>query len=71
MNRTHPDANPTIIYPWVVERRERVTFGLLAFAHPRDPAPVASVLAAGRLADRLGVDAVYPGDHPAGTADPW
>lgn len=71
MNRTHPDANPTIIYPWVVERRERVTFGLLAFAHPRDPAPVASVLAAGRLADRLGLDAFYLGDHPARTTDPW
>ncbi len=62
---------PHHLHPWVVERRERVTFGLLAFAYRSDPAPTASVLAAGQLADRLGLDAFYLGDHPARTTDPW
>ncbi len=58
-------------HPWVTERRDRVTFGLQAFAHVNDRRPGQSVIAAGQLADRLGLDAFYIGDHPAKTTDPW
>lgn len=59
------------VHPWVVERRDRVTFAVQAFAHGDDPLPGKSVLGAGQLADRLGLDAFYIGDHPARTTDPW
>ena len=58
-------------HPWVVERRERVTFGVQAFARPDDPQPGARVLAAGRLVDELGLDAFYIGDHPAQQTEVW
>lgn len=58
-------------HPWVKERRDQVTFGLQAFAHADDPQPGKSVIRAGQLADRLGLDAFYIGDHPAKTTDPW
>jgi alkanesulfonate monooxygenase SsuD/methylene tetrahydromethanopterin reductase-like flavin-dependent oxidoreductase (luciferase family) len=58
-------------HPWVLARRERVTFGLQAFAPLGDPEPGAKVLRAGRLADELGLDAFYIGDHPARTPDPF
>jgi alkanesulfonate monooxygenase SsuD/methylene tetrahydromethanopterin reductase-like flavin-dependent oxidoreductase (luciferase family) len=61
----------TTTHPWVVERRGRVTFGLQAFARPDDPEPGRRVVAAGQLADRLGLDAFYIGDHPARAPDPW
>ena len=58
-------------HPWVVERRERVTFGVQPVARPDDPRSGERMLAAGRLADDLGLDAVYFGDHPAQTSEVW
>ncbi|MCA9879121.1 MAG: hypothetical protein KC442_15125, partial [Thermomicrobiales bacterium] len=56
-------------HPWVAEFRQRVGWGLQAFALPEDPAPAASILAAGRAADALGLDAFFIGDHPAYAPD--
>jgi alkanesulfonate monooxygenase SsuD/methylene tetrahydromethanopterin reductase-like flavin-dependent oxidoreductase (luciferase family) len=58
-------------HPWVVERRDRVTFGVQTVARPDDPDPGERVLAAGRLVDSLGLDAFYVGDHPARTTEVW
>lgn len=59
------------VHPWVSARRERITFGLQAFARHDDPEPTRRVLEAGRLADRLGLDAFYLGDHPARATECW
>lgn len=58
-------------HPWVESFRNRVGWGLQAFALPEDPAPAASILAAGRSADTLGLDAFFIGDHPAYAPDAW
>lgn len=58
-------------HPWVVERRERITFGVQTFARADDPQPGERVLAAGRLVDQLGLDAFYIGDHPAHATEVW
>lgn len=58
-------------HPWVEAHREKVGFGLQAVARPDDPAPATRLLAAGRLADRLGLDAFFVGDHPAYAAEAW
>jgi alkanesulfonate monooxygenase SsuD/methylene tetrahydromethanopterin reductase-like flavin-dependent oxidoreductase (luciferase family) len=58
------DGRPSL-HPWVAERRDRITFGLQLSASrgPQDPGP--ALVAAARVADGLGFDAVYLGDHPA------
>ena len=58
-------------HPWVRQFQERVGWGLQAFARPDDPAPAQSILAAGRLADALGFDAFFIGDHPAYAPEAW
>lgn len=58
-------------HPWVQEFQNRVGWGLQAFALPNDPNPAPSILAAGRLADELGLDAFFIGDHPAYAPDAW
>jgi alkanesulfonate monooxygenase SsuD/methylene tetrahydromethanopterin reductase-like flavin-dependent oxidoreductase (luciferase family) len=58
-------------HPWVESFRDRVGWGLQAFALPEDAAPAASILAAGRAADTLGLDAFFIGDHPAYAPDAW
>jgi len=58
-------------HPWVIERRERVTFGVQAFARPDDPEPGKRVIAAGQLVDQLRLDAFYIGDHPAQQTEVW
>ena len=58
-------------HPWVASFHERVGWGLQAFALPEDPAPAGSILAAGRAADALGLDAFFIGDHPAYAPDAW
>jgi alkanesulfonate monooxygenase SsuD/methylene tetrahydromethanopterin reductase-like flavin-dependent oxidoreductase (luciferase family) len=62
------DRSPT---PWQAQFRDRVGWGLQAFALPDDPTPAQSILAAGRLADALGLDAFFIGDHPAYAPDAW
>lgn len=59
------------IHPWVERNRHRVGFGLQVFARPDDPAPGERLLAAGLLADELGLDAFLLGDHPAYAPEPW
>lgn len=58
-------------HPWVESFRSRVGWGLQAFALPEDPTPAPSILAAGRAADALGLDAFFIGDHPAYAPDAW
>jgi alkanesulfonate monooxygenase SsuD/methylene tetrahydromethanopterin reductase-like flavin-dependent oxidoreductase (luciferase family) len=65
------DMNHDRAHPWVRSFRNRVGWGLQAFARPDDPAPAARILAAGRLADSLGFDAFFIGDHPAYAPEAW
>jgi alkanesulfonate monooxygenase SsuD/methylene tetrahydromethanopterin reductase-like flavin-dependent oxidoreductase (luciferase family) len=58
-------------HPWVRQFQSRIGWGLQAFAQPDDPHPAASILATGRLADSLGFDAFFIGDHPAYASDAW
>lgn len=58
-------------HQWVREFRNRVGWGLQAFALPHDPEPAPRVLAAGRMADALGFDAFFLGDHPAYAPEVW
>src|SRR5687768_11820609 len=58
-------------HPWVEARRDRVSFGVQVFALPDDPAPTERVLNAGRLAENLGFDAFFIGDHPGYATEPW
>ncbi len=59
------------VHPWVEQRRDRVGFGLQVFARPDDPFPARRILAAGRLAEEVGLDAFFLGDHPAYGPEPW
>ena len=47
------------------------TFGLQAAPRQDDPEPGQRILAAGRLADDLGLDAFYVSDHPADGPECW
>src|SRR5215207_4593022 len=58
-------------HEWVREFSDRVGWGLQAFALPHDPDPATRVLAAGRIADGLGFDAFFLGDHPAYAPEVW
>ncbi len=58
-------------HQWVRKFQSRVGWGLQAFALPHDPDPAPRVVAAGRLADELGFDAFFLGDHPAYAPDVW
>ena len=58
-------------HPWVREFRDRIGWGLQAFALPTDPDPAPRIMAAGRLADELGFDAFFLGDHPAYAPEAW
>ncbi len=59
------------LFTWVEANRDRVGFGLQVFPLPDDPAPGARVLEAGRLAEELGFDAFFLGDHPAYAPECW
>jgi alkanesulfonate monooxygenase SsuD/methylene tetrahydromethanopterin reductase-like flavin-dependent oxidoreductase (luciferase family) len=58
-------------HSWVRQFRNRVGWGLQAFPAPDDPEPTPRVMAAGRLADALGFDAFFLGDHPAYAPEVW
>jgi alkanesulfonate monooxygenase SsuD/methylene tetrahydromethanopterin reductase-like flavin-dependent oxidoreductase (luciferase family) len=60
-----------LAHPWVASFRDRVGWGLQAFARPDDPLPAERMMAAGRLADTLGFDAFFIGDHPAYAPEAW
>jgi alkanesulfonate monooxygenase SsuD/methylene tetrahydromethanopterin reductase-like flavin-dependent oxidoreductase (luciferase family) len=57
--------------PWVEERRERVSFGLQIFPIDTKIDPSWHLLAAGRLAEALGFDALFLADHPAWALECW
>ena len=59
------------MFGWAEEHRERIGFGLQVFARDDDPEPGKRVLAAGSLAEELGFDAFFLGDHPAYAPEPW
>ena len=52
-------------HPWVEERRTRVSFALQVFPLETKTDPGRQLLAAGQLAETLGFDAFFLGDHPA------
>jgi len=56
---------------WVTERRGGIRFALQAVAATDDPEPGAAEIAAGQLAESLGYDAFFLGDHPAWAPDCW
>src|SRR2546423_12369598 len=56
---------------WARQFRDRTGFAVQVFPvdTPRDPAR--HLLAAARLAEELGLDALFVGDHPAWALDPF
>ncbi len=50
--------------PWVLERRGRISFQFQPFPTFDESAPIEQAVAAARLAEELGLDAVSFGDHP-------
>jgi len=59
------------MHDWVKARQDRFGFGLQVFALPEDPEPTKHVLRAGLLAEELGFDAFFIGDHPGYATEPW
>lgn len=59
------------IHPWVAARQDGIRFALQADSQREDPEPGARLLAAGRLAEELGFDAFFTGEHPSWQSDPW
>lgn len=59
------------MHEWVAARKDKVSFGLQVFALPEDPEPSKRVLRAGELAEELGFDAFFIGDHPGYQTEPW
>jgi alkanesulfonate monooxygenase SsuD/methylene tetrahydromethanopterin reductase-like flavin-dependent oxidoreductase (luciferase family) len=58
------------MHEWVAARRDGIRFGLQVFALPTDPEPTKHVLQAGLLAEELGFDAFFIGDHPGYATEP-
>jgi alkanesulfonate monooxygenase SsuD/methylene tetrahydromethanopterin reductase-like flavin-dependent oxidoreductase (luciferase family) len=59
------------LIPWVERRRARIGFGVQTFATADDPTPSASIIRAGQVAESLGFDEFFVGDHPAYQSEPW
>jgi alkanesulfonate monooxygenase SsuD/methylene tetrahydromethanopterin reductase-like flavin-dependent oxidoreductase (luciferase family) len=59
------------MHDWVTARQGRIGFGVQVFALPTDPEPTKHVLRAGLLAEELGFDAFFVGDHPGYATEPW
>lgn len=58
------------MHEWVAARQNTIGFGLQVFALPADPEPTKHVLQAGLLAEELGYDAFFIGDHPGYATEP-
>ncbi|MEA2511357.1 MAG: hypothetical protein QOJ59_844 [Thermomicrobiales bacterium] len=56
---------------WVESRRAHLGFGAQTFAWTDDPRPSATVIRAGQLAEELGFDDFFIGDHPGYQSEPW
>jgi alkanesulfonate monooxygenase SsuD/methylene tetrahydromethanopterin reductase-like flavin-dependent oxidoreductase (luciferase family) len=59
------------MHDWVAARKGKIGFGLQVFALPDDVAPTPHVIRAGLLAEELGIDAFFIGDHPGYATEPW
>jgi alkanesulfonate monooxygenase SsuD/methylene tetrahydromethanopterin reductase-like flavin-dependent oxidoreductase (luciferase family) len=57
--------------PWVDEFQLRIGFAVQTFALPDDPEPGKKVIRAGILADGMGLDGFFIGDHPGYATEPW
>ena len=57
--------------PWVETHRDKVSFGVQAFAHSKSDNPQRDLLAAGLLVEQLGLDGFFTGDHPSRSLDAW
>ena len=64
-------AGPNGGHHWVRQFRDSIGWGLQAFARAEDPAPGRRVIDSGLLADELGFDAYFLGDHPAYAPEAW
>jgi alkanesulfonate monooxygenase SsuD/methylene tetrahydromethanopterin reductase-like flavin-dependent oxidoreductase (luciferase family) len=58
-------------HPWVEEHLDRVGFGLQVFPIDTKTDPGQYLLAAGQLAEKLGFDAFFTGDHPSWGLEGW
>ena len=58
-------------HPWVEEHLNRVGFGLQVFPIDTKTDPGRHLLAAGQLAEKLGFDAFFTGDHPTWGLEGW
>lgn len=59
------------LHPWVASIRDRVTLGLQITAKRDEPDPSYRIVNAIKTAEDLGFEAVYMGDHPAWSPEPW
>lgn len=64
-------ATPWPISPWVEAYHDRIGFGLQVFPIDTATDPARHLLAASQLAEDLGFDAFFVGDHPAWALEGW
>jgi alkanesulfonate monooxygenase SsuD/methylene tetrahydromethanopterin reductase-like flavin-dependent oxidoreductase (luciferase family) len=57
--------------PWVEQHQDGVGFAIQAFPNDTPTDKARHLLAAGRLAEALGFDGFFLGDHPGWMLDPW
>lgn len=58
-------------HPWVAEQRQRIGFALQGVAGMPTAEPGRQLVRLGHLADALGFDAFFLGDHPANAPECW
>lgn len=58
-------------HPWVRAFRDRIGWGVQAVPRGDDPDPARTLLATGHLAESLGYDGFFIGDHPAYMPEAW
>lgn len=58
-------------HPWVTERRGRISFALQGVTGVPTAEPGRQLIRLGQLADELGFDAFFLGDHPATAPECW
>jgi len=59
------------MHAWVAARKGTIGFGLQVFALPEDSEPTKHTIRAGILAEELGLDSFFIGDHPGYATEPW
>ena len=58
-------------HPWVAERRNQIRFAVQVFPLQNDPDPTESVIQAAQVAEEVGLDGFFIGDHPGYHIEPW